>query len=63
MQVVTSGPGIYQCADCDFILGLPEGAQAVEHFDGVAGRPIDRIVSVDGVEVHRCQSLFLTLSS
>jgi hypothetical protein len=60
---VTSGPGIYQCADCDFILGLPEGAQAVERFAAVTGRPVHRIVTVNGVEVHRCQSLFLTMSS
>jgi hypothetical protein len=58
----TPEPNTYLCADCGWDLLLPEGAAAVEHFEGVPGRPIHRVVTVRDLEVHRCGSLFLTMA-
>jgi hypothetical protein len=56
-------PSTYQCADCDFAIGLTDGAEPIESFEGVAGKPIHRVVTIGGVEVHRCASVCLTTTS
>jgi hypothetical protein len=59
----TPGTGPYRCAECDAVIADANlGVAPVESFVGRSGRPVYRVVSVDGVEVHRCLSPFLMLS-
>ena len=59
---VTPEPNNYLCADCNFTMQLSGDSEAIESFEGVTGSTIHRVVIVDGVEVHRCGSVFLTMS-
>ena len=61
-----SGPNAevsYRCAECDFAIDVDrDGPEPVESFVGRSGRPVYRVVTVAGEEVHRCVSPFLMLS-
>src|ERR1700722_17049537 len=56
-------PDQYFCADCDFRMKLVDGVEPTESFEGVTGRRIHRVVTLNGTEVHRCRSVFLAMSS
>jgi hypothetical protein len=58
----TPESNVYLCADCEFSMQLTAGSEPIESFEGVSGKPIYRVVTLDGVEVHRCGSVFLTMS-
>jgi hypothetical protein len=53
----------YRCVECDAVIGAANlGSQPTESFVGISGGPVHRVVTVGGVEVHRCLSPFLMLS-
>ena len=54
----------YRCTDCDITVEVDgDGQRPVEGLLRRSGRPSQRVVTVAGVEVHRCPSPFLMLSS
>ena len=54
----------YRCTDCDTSVEFTDvGQPPVEGLLRRSGRPSQRVVTVAGVEVHRCPSPFLMLSS
>ena len=59
----TSEPRAYVCADCNFTLRLADESEPIESFEGLTGAAIHRVVTLDGVEIHRCGSVFLTMST
>jgi hypothetical protein len=46
--------GRYECALCGEVLDIPFGAEPTVVLHAASGRPNVRVISVDGVEVHRC---------
>lgn len=53
----------FRCAECDAVIAASEhDDQPIESFVGESGRPVHRVVTAGGVEVHRCLSPFLMLS-
>ena len=54
----------YRCTDCDARVEVADGGeQPVEGLLRRSGRPSHRVVTVAGVEVHRCLSPFLIMVS
>ena len=54
----------YRCTDCDTSVEFTDdGQRPVESLLRQRGRPSQRIVTVAGVEVHRCSSPFLIMVS
>jgi hypothetical protein len=49
---------IYRCPDCGTSIDVP--GPPTEMLVAPRGRPSLRLASVEGVEVHRCRSVFLT---
>jgi hypothetical protein len=53
----------YRCVECDAVIVAANlGTQLTERFVASSGGPVHRVVTVGGVEVHRCLSPFLMLS-
>ena len=46
--------GRYECALCGEVLEIPLGAEPTIVIHAASGKPNTRVISVDGVEVHRC---------
>jgi hypothetical protein len=48
-------PGVYRCTVCDALVETPERDDPpVVVLVAEGGQPTERVVTVDGVEVHRC---------
>ena len=45
---------IYRCALCGQALDSPEGVEPRIWLEGKGGQPNQRVLSIDGDEVHRC---------
>jgi hypothetical protein len=43
-----------RCVLCNAILDVPDGAQPASHIEGQSGRPNERILTLNGTEIHRC---------
>jgi hypothetical protein len=59
----TPDPDRYRCAECDVVIATAaDSDDLTESFVGESGGPVHRVVTVGGVEVHRCLSPYLMLS-
>jgi hypothetical protein len=54
--VVERRYGVDHCAICGAVVHIPLGKQPVRVLRGGSGKPNIRIIKVDGVEIHRCES-------
>lgn len=43
-----------KCVLCDAILDVPDGAIPASHIEGQSGGPTERVLTLNGVEIHRC---------
>jgi hypothetical protein len=48
--------GVDRCVICGAIVSIPPGKTPVRVLHGASGKPNVRIIKVDGVEIHRCES-------
>jgi hypothetical protein len=45
---------VYRCALCGHAIDIPEGVEPRIALEGAGGRPNQRVLSIDGDEIHRC---------
>ncbi len=55
MSALTYRDGAYWCTACDEKLKIPAGATVRQSFTTVQDGQRDRVLLIDGVEVHRCE--------
>ena len=45
-----------RCVLCDVLLEIPDGSEPKIHVEGTSGQPNVRVLSIDGIEFHRCET-------
>ncbi len=48
--------GVDRCMLCGAIVDIPPGKKPVRVLQGTSGKPNVRVIKIDGVEIHRCES-------
>jgi len=46
--------GKWTCAVCGAVLDLPRGRTPQVRFHSASGKPVERVLVLDGEELHRC---------
>ena len=48
--------GRYECAQCGAVLAIAPEAQPMVVFHAASGQSTVRVITVDGAEIHRCET-------
>jgi hypothetical protein len=48
---------VYRCALCGDLLEIPDAGEPRVTVEGTGGQPNQRVLSIDGEEIHRCTAV------